>query len=250
MSSPCPWCPTNPTFRNQRFGGHIYNNHKKQLLETHEKAINYAIKVKKPYLKLSYKLNGDDIEKWCCFASGISTTTLDWMAKHNKKHKHLGTAHVESLQQLITDKEKIMTPSEPACGAETAKLIKQLEAENKRLKSDLEDTETSYIDSQHSYHQYTAAIKKYNELLVKFYGEHGDGFDALFQAVKDMYSYAYSDDHFDKKSNEYSEEALTEAEENADALAYDFQMYLGDRPKSEEEVLEKHIQATGCSKCY
>ena len=143
-----------------------------------------------------------------------------------------------------------MTPSEPAGGAETAKLIRQLEEENKRLKSELEDTEMSYIDSQHSYYQYTAAIKKYNELLVRFYGEHGEGFDALFQAVKDTYSYAYSDEHFDKKTNEYSEEALTDAEENADALKYDFQMYLGDRPKSEEEVLEKHIQATGCSKCF
>lgn len=250
MSSPCPWCPTNPTFRNQRFGAHLFKYHKKELLETHEKAINYAIKVKKPYLKLGYKLGGDDIEKWCCFASGISTTTLDWMTKHNKNNKHLGTAHVECLQQLIADKEKIMTSSEPAGSAEQTKLIKQLQEENKRLKQDLEDTEFMYTDSQHSYQQYTAAIKKYNELLVKFYGEHGDGFDALFQAVKDIYSFAYSDEQYDKKSNEYNEEAITEAEENADALAYDFQMYLGDRPKSEEEVLEKHIQETGCDRCF
>lgn len=251
MSSPCPWCPNSPIFRNQRFGSHLYNHHKKQLLETQEKLINTHIKYKRPFLKIEYKLDGNTIEKWLCFASGISTTTRDWMNKHNEKHKHFGTAHVELMQQLITDKEKIMNHSESeGTSAETAKLLKQYEDENKRLKKDLQDYEEMLEENQHDLKQHKAAIKKFVELLTNFYGEKGDGFEAMFEATRDMYREAYSSDNYVRETNDYNQDAIDEANENADSLKYDYQMYLGDRPQSEEEVLEKHIQATGCDRCY
>lgn len=241
MSSPCPFCPTHTEFRNQRFATHIYNNHKKELLETNEAVIKRFIQMKKPYLKLSYKINDSSIEKWFCFASGVSCISLKWMLKHNENHKALGAAHLQMMEQLIADKEKIMTAEEPKATGDNKELlarIKQLEAENKTLKTDRDEWKDMAETYQRESTYMSASIKIYNELLEGFYRR--EGFNDMYKAVEGYMNIAYcDDDNYDRETGECNEAAVKEAEENARAVKYDYEMYLGERPKSKEVILEE-----------
>lgn len=240
MSSPCPYCPNHTEFRNQRFATHIYNNHKKELLEGNESTIKRSIAMKKAFVKLSYKINDEKIEKWFCFASGVSCVSLKWMLKHNEKHKALGSAHLQMMEQLIADKEKILI-EEPKANGDNKELlarIKQLELENKALKVDRDEYEDLANTYQREGAYMYASIKIYNELLENFYRR--DGFSDMYKAVEGFMNIAYTDDdNYDKETGECSKQAIKQAEEDARAIKYDYEMYLGERPKSKETILEE-----------
>ena len=196
--------------------------------------------MKKPYVRLTYKINDEQIEKWFCFASGVSCVSLKWMLKHNQNHKALGAAHLQMMEQLIADKEKILT-EEPKVNGDNKELlahIKQLEAANKAIKADRDE----YKDMAQTYQRESAymyaSIKIYNELLEAFYRR--EGFADMYKAVEGYMNIAYcDDDNYDKESGDCNEEAVKEAEENARAVKYDYEMYLGERPKSKEAILEE-----------
>lgn len=246
MTSQCPYCTIPTEFRNQRFAGHLYNNHKKELLENHEKQLASHIMLKKPYLKLSYKINDATMEKWLCFASGVSCVSLKWMLKHNENHKALGSAHLEMMKQLITDKEKILTkPVSTEGNKELLERIAQLEKENQYLKKenaaitkDKEEWEDTCQTYQRESTYMNASIKIYNGLLEGFYRR--EGFNDMYKAVEGYMNIAYNDDdNYDEETGEINEDVVKEAEENARAIKYDYQMYLGERPKSKEVILEE-----------
>lgn len=239
MSTPCPYCTVPTEYRNQRFAGHLYNNHKKELLENFEKQVRAHINLKRPYLKISYKIKEDTFEKWLCFASGISCVSLNWMKKHNEKHKALGPAHLEMMQQLINDKEKIMT-TEPVSNAGNKELldrIKQLEKDNAMLRKDKDDFEEMAKQYERETKYTTHAIKIYNELLGNFYRR--DGFNDMYKAVEGYMNLAYEEENYNKETGEYDEEAIRNGEEEARSIKYDYAMYLGERPKSKEVILEE-----------
>jgi DNA modification methylase len=197
--------------------------------------------MKKPFLKLTYKIKGEQVEKWLCFASGVSCISLSWMQKHNEKHKALGSAHLEMMQQLIANKEKLLTeepePKSNAGNKELLERIKKLEAHNKALTEERDE----YMDMAQMYERETkyvnASVKIYNELLENFYRR--EGFKEMYKAVEDCMNVVYNDDdNYNKETGEYNQEAIKAAEEEARALKYDYQMYLGDRPMSKEAILE------------
>lgn len=246
MTSQCPYCIIPTEFRNQRFAGHLYNNHKKELLENHEKQLATHINLKRAYIKLSYKINEKTVEKWLCFASGISCISLKWMQKHNEKNKALGSAHLEIMKQLIADKEKILTKIISTEGnTELLERISQLEKENEYLKKEnvtLTKDRDDWLDTSKTYERETKyvceSVRIYNELLEKFYRR--EGFNEMYKAVEGYMNIAYNnDDNYDEETGNINEVSVKEAEEEAQSIKYDYQMYLGDRPKSKEVILEE-----------
>jgi hypothetical protein len=233
-------------FRNQRFATHIFNNHKQELLENHEKQLMDSIKYKRPYMTVSYKIKGEEVKKWLCFASGISCISLSWMQKHNQKHKALGSAHLEMMQNLITDKEKILKP-EPVCtegNSELLERIAQLEKENEYLKkenvtltNDRDDSQARTTDCERETNYLNASIKIYNELLENFYRR--EGFKEMYKAVEDCMNALYNNnDNYDEEGY-IKEDDLMKAKQDAQSIKYDYDMYLGERPKSKEAILEE-----------
>jgi hypothetical protein len=245
MSSQCPYCNIPTEFRNQRFAGHLYNNHKKELLENHEKHITSHIILKRPYVKLTYKINDEQVEKWLCFASGVSCISLKWMQKHNENHKALGSAHLEMMKQLIIDKEKILTKVLKTEGnKDLLDRIAQLEEEAAYFKKETESLKKDrdeWKDMAETYRceslYMTASIKIHNELLEDFYKR--EGFTDMYKAIEGYMNVAYDNSNYNEETGEYVEEIIKEGEEQARSIKYDYDMYLGERPKSKETILEE-----------
>lgn len=277
MSSPCPFCPDHRDIRNQRLASHFYNDHKYELLQNYEanpdrqqlestKKLSYYSRMKKPYYYMTYVLNGVTYEKWLCFASGISCSSRRWMENHNEKNGRYASLHMEMVKQLLKDQEKILAKgpatkkSKPTASETTAEAvsqndseqyiarIQQLEAQIKRLEKQVASEKRSNLLDKHLFERHQASVPIFCELLTKHYGEHGDGFKPMYDAIYGAISNAYCTEHYNEDDEAYDEDEISQAEKDARAIY--ITDYLGEPPMSKEAVLEEHATDTGCDRVW